>query len=199
MDNTNLILKITCSGGGPFVFYEHTVTISKDNEKKHFNYYRLFHDLNELTHEFNENFTCFQDAFNQLLKEKFSIIAHEIINIDDFYKFYYTKILMKQLHEIGPEKISQYKIENIQDKLDINLKFIFNPAQKGLKVIKIKGKKLIDGMSEKFFIGKLETLGNLIVIKNKNDEIDFMISNDEISNIKTEIIIPMNFWYFEKI
>ncbi len=180
----------------PYESYDFVISIEKNNTTKKFEYaFECYYG--DRISNYYESYNSFEEAINEVFGCSFGIIFFEIIHIRNFYKYPFTKKLIEQLNKRKSSKISQEYIDAANKYLDINLKSVKNAEKKGLKVIRLESKNEDDDIENKFLVGKLDISGNSIIVKNKKNEIEHIIPNQNIT-IKTENIKHKQYWYFEK-
>jgi hypothetical protein len=195
MEDNTLLLEVSYDRvSGPFEYYEFTITISKNNQTNEYDYVLNGH-YGDRHRNYGNEFKTFEEALEELFKSDIGLILFEILYIKDLYKFQYTKKLIEQLNKAQyTSSVAQKDIDRINIALNIKLKMVKNAEKKGLKIIKLKN----NSKGEIFLVGKLDISGNSIIIKNKKDEIEHIIPNENY-NISTERIEYKRYYYFTKI
>lgn len=197
MEDKTLLLEVCYDRvSGPFEYYEFTIMINKNNQTNQYDY-ALDGHYGDRHLSYCKEYKTFDEALEELFKSSIGLIFFEILYIKDLYKFQYTKKLIEQLNKAEyTSSVGQKDINRTSIALKIKLKMIKNAEKKGLKIIKLKNNNSAKG--EIFLVGKLDISGNSIIIKNKKDEIEQIIPNDNF-NISTERIEYKRYYYFTKI
>ena len=197
MEDKTLLLEVCYDRvSGPFEYYEFTIMISKSNQTNQYDYAFDGH-YGDRHLSYCKEYKTFEEALEELFKSSIGLIFFEIVYIKDLYKFQYTKKLIEQLNKAEyTSSVGHKDIDRTSIALNIKLKMIKNAEKKGLKIIKLKNNNSAKG--EIFLVGKLDISGNSIIIKNKKDEIEQIIPNDNF-NISTERIEYKRYYYFTKI
>lgn len=117
-------------------------------------------------------------------KFQISLIDSSLIN-------YYTKNLIEYLNSEEYGNFSEeLPLDNFNEYLGVEIKLIVDAKNKGFKIINItKNNK------KYFFVGSLILDNSSIIIKNENDDIIFLTSNDSLT-LETVAIKNKYYWYF---
>jgi len=197
MEDNTLLLEVCYDRvSGLFEYYEFTIMINKNNQTNQFDFAFDGH-YGDRHLSYCKEYKTFEGALEELFKSSIGLIFFEIVYIKDLYKFQYTKKLIEQLNKAEyTSSVGQKDIDRTSIALKIKLKMIKNAEKNGVKIIKLKNNNSAKG--EIFLVGKLDISGNSIIIKNKKDEIEQIIPNDNF-NISTERIEYKRYYYFTKI
>lgn len=111
--------------------------------------------------------------------------------------FSFTKQLIEKLNLDQVNRDMSWDNKYFKKHLGIELYLIKNANEKKLQEINLIKDENTQNEIKSFFVGKLEVQGNMISIKDENDNIIYLTSNQNIT-VKTEIIHTRYYWYFKK-
>lgn len=149
----------------------------------------------------DETYESLLEAFNNLFdidKIGFYLYAFEIKFLEPSQRFQYTKHLMEHInHNHAARKqiaeIDDKTLKSISRYLGIELKFIENAKEKGLKEIwyTVGGEQL-------FAVGNVELNSNMVTIKDENEDVLLLTQLSDKISIKTQAIGQNPYCYFVK-
>ncbi len=152
---------------------------------------------------YDDNFDTIDDAFEYFYNghaNSINFFLFQLVYVDPSKKNQYSKKLIEKLHQTRYDKIKNLEVDSFKKQLGIELKLIRTDEidLKGILIIRLIKNQSTANEVKLFFVGKTGFEGNMIIIRDENDNMIYLTSSESIT-LETEIISEYNFWYFKKL